>query len=362
MNTYQLIQDCQQRMAALQEAIPTREHQFRIAEIDELMTAADIWNDNRKAAALLKERRGLESLLNQLKKLSDDSSLLFEYADSFPNEVETLAEQAARMSEEVSTFELSQLFKHEADNSPALITITAGAGGLESANWVNMLMRMYLRFADARGYKPELLSLKPSEEHSAICIDSVSIRIEGDYAYGYLKQETGIHRLIRNSPFSSGDLRHTSFAAVSVSPDIEDIIDIQINEKDLDIQATRSGGSGGQAVNKISSCIILKHAPSGIMIRSQTESSQHENRRIAIKLLKSKLYDLEVAKKNAEKDKQLEQQASSAFGNQIRTMTLTPYSLVKDHRSGFESNQTTQFLDGNIQPFLDAALHHAFKA
>jgi peptide chain release factor 2 len=352
MHPSQLIKYCQQRSGALQEAIPVRTHKDRIAQIDETMLDPTIWDDNRKAAALLKERQQLTSVIEELQHIVEQSAMLFEYIESFPDEVESFNDQIVDLDKTINTFELSQIFTEEADDSPAILTISAGAGGLEAANWVSILLRMYGRYADAHGFKMEMLDLKPSEEHSAICIDSVSIRIDGENAYGFLKGESGVHRLIRNSPFNSGDARHTSFAAISVLPDIEDKIDIVIEDKDIEIQATRSGGSGGQAVNKISSCIILKHIPSGILIRSQTEASQLANRKIAFKLLKSKLYDLEIKKKEAENDKLIGAQANNAFGSQIRTVTMSPYSLVKDHRSDCETNQIDKYLDGDIKEFL----------
>lgn len=356
MHPLQLIKYCQERSQALQETIPAKANQDRISQIDEAMLVPTVWDDNRKAAALLKERQQLVSLLEELNNIIERTDFLSEYINEFPDEAEAFNEEITQLDKVINVFELSQMFTEEVDNTAAIITISAGAGGLEAANWVNILLRMYLRFADANGYKTETLDFKPSEEHSAICIDSVSIRIEGENAYGFLKGEGGVHRLIRNSPFNSGDARHTSFAAISVSPDIEDKIDIVIEDKDIEIQATRSGGSGGQAVNKISSCIILKHIPSGILIRSQTEASQLANRKIAFKLLKSKLYDLEIKKKEAENDKRIGAQANNAFGSQIRTVTMSPYSLVKDHRSDCETNQIGKYLDGDIKEFLIAFL------
>jgi peptide chain release factor 2 len=211
---------------------------------------------------------------------------------------------------------------------------------------------MYARWADNNGFNLEILDNKPSEEHSAICTDSITFRISGKYAYGYLKGENGVHRLIRNSPFNSGDARHTSFAGVFVTPDIEDTIDIKINEKDLEITAQTAGGNGGQNTNKVSSAIRLRHIPTGINILVRTERDQLANKKTAFKMLKSKLYDIELKKRQVEKDKLLDQQQDAAFGSQIRTYYFNPYQLVKDHRTNFEVNNTDSVMDGNIGEFM----------
>jgi len=350
MKPEELIKECQDKISSLSNLIPVKQYQMRLDELDSLIPSLD-WG-NSKSVALMKERQKLSDTLEKLKKFKDQISFYQECLTEMPEELNGMTVELNSFHQQVVDFEFQNMMKDPLDNNPAILSINAGAGGLEAANWVSMLLRMYLRYAEANGFKTEILDFKPSEEHSAICTDSVSIRIEGDYAFGFLKGESGVHRLIRNSPFNAGDARHTSFAAVSVIPDIEDTIDIKIEEKDLDIQATRSGGSGGQAVNKISSCIILKHLPTGIMIRSQTESSQHENRRIAMKILKAKLYDLEMKKRKAEQDKHAASMSDVSFGNQIRTYTESPYSLVKDHRTGFEINDFDKALDGNIQGLI----------
>ncbi len=358
MHPLQLIKQCQQRSCALQETIPVKEHQDRINQIDETMLDQTIWNDNRKAAALLKERQQLSSLVKDLQGIVETTALLFEYVDSFPDEIDSFNDQIVDLDKTINEFELAQMLNGEHDKGAAILTISSGSGGLESSNWVSMLLRMYLRYADSRGYKVEMLDEKPSAEHSSICLDNVSIRVEGENAYGFLKSESGVMRLIRNSPFSSGDARHTSFAAVSVLPDVEDNIEVVIEEKDIEWQFVRSQGSGGQNVNVTNSCARLKHLPSGIMIRAQTERSQHENKRLALKILKAKLFDLEAKKQESENDKLIGEQSNNAFGSQIKTITMAPYTLVKNHRSGYETSQVDNYLDGDIHQSLISNLRN----
>lgn len=356
MSISNTLKDCQDKISSMEKKIDLKSSERRILEIDELMSSSSIWNNPNRASQLAKERQSIYTILSKLKSFKDNIEFINEYIGNFPEEIASFTEQIDTLHSNVCELEVSLVFNNETDTAPAIIAINAGAGGLEAANWVSMLLRMYLRFAEANGYKSEILDLKPSEEHSATCIDSVSIKIDGNYAYGFLKGETGVHRLIRNSPFSSSDARHTSFAAVYVSADIEDKIEVEVREEDLEVHATASGGSGGQSVNTCNSCIIMKHIPSGIQIRSQTERSQQENRRIALKLLKAKLFDLEMKKKNAEKDKLLNQQTDNAFGHQVRTYTLSPYKLVKDHKTSVENRNADDVLNGNIKKFLMANL------
>jgi peptide chain release factor 2 len=341
------------RISLFYKDIPIKFHSMRIEEIDETISKnPNIWNDQSQASSLMKERNQLSYLIDKLKSMKDSCDSLLEFATLFPEEILEYEEQIISLSKDLNEFELSQMFKDPIDDSPALLSINAGAGGYEAANWVTMLLRMYLRYADSQGFKTEIIDEQRSEKHSSICTDSVSIRVEGKYAFGYLKNEAGVHRLIRNSPFNAGDAIHTSFAAIAVSPDIEDKIEIKIEDKDVDVQATRSGGSGGQAVNKISSCIILKHIPSGIQIRSQTQASQHENRRLAFKLLKSKLYELEMKKKQSAIDEKMEALTDASFGHQVRSYFLSRDQIVKDHRSEHKETNSDKVLDGDIHAFI----------
>jgi peptide chain release factor 2 len=357
----QIVEYCQDKLKVLIGIVPTQQHKDRISEIDESASKNNFWDNPKNASALMKERQKLADLLESMDYFDKQISFYKECLEVMPSEMDDMLPALSTLESAIDDFEFKQMMNDPLDNNAAILTISAGAGGLESANWVSMLLRMYGRYADSYKLNIELLDLKPSEEHSSICIDSVSIRIEGPYAYGFLKGEAGVHRLIRNSPFSSSDLRHTSFAAVSVSADIEDTIDIKIDPNDLDITAQAAGGPGGQNVNAVNSAVRLKHIPSGINILVRTERDFHKNKATAMKMLKAKLYDIELQKQNVEKEKKLSQQSTAAFGHQIRTLTMSPYSLAKDHKTGFETNQVDSYLDGNIREFLLSNLRNNIK-
>ena len=256
------------------------------------------------------------------------------------------------LEREVASLEFKRMFPGEMDSHSAFLDIQAGAGGTEAQDWAQMLMRMYLRWGDKNGFKTEVIDLSEGEVAG---IKSCSIRFEGEYAYGWLRTETGVHRLVRKSPFDSNARRHTSFASVFLSPEIDDDIDIEINPADLETDVYRSSGAGGQHVNKTESAVRIRHLPSGIVVACQSERSQHKNRSTAMKMLKAKLYELEVNKRNAAAKVLEDSKSDVSWGNQIRSYVLDQ-SRIKDLRTGVEIGNTTAVLDGDLGPFLQESL------
>jgi peptide chain release factor 2 len=253
------------------------------------------------------------------------------------------------LRDDIESLELQNLLSGELDRRNAIVTIHPGAGGTESQDWAQMLMRMYLRWAERRGYKVEVVDMLPGEEAG---IKSVTFTLNGDYAYGYVICEAGVHRLVRISPFDSNKRRHTSFASVIVYPEVEDDVDIEIRDEDIKMDTYRASGAGGQHVNKTSSAVRLTHLPTGVIVACQNERSQHKNKAMAMKVLKAKLYDLQMREKEKKMENLVGDKKDIAWGSQIRSYVLQPYRLVKDHRTGLEIGNVDAVLDGDIDRFI----------
>ena len=301
--------------------------------------------------------RGLSAQLEELDRAHtavSDAAELLEMAES-ENDESTASEierDAGALEAGVRKLEFKRMFRGEMDSHSAFLDIQAGAGGTEAQDWAQMLLRMYLRWGAARGFACEVIDSSPGEVAG---IKSASVSVQGEYAYGWLRTETGVHRLVRKSPFDSGNRRHTSFASVFVSPEIDDDIDIEINPADLRMDVYRSSGAGGQHVNKTESAVRITHMPSGIVVAVQNERSQHKNRSIAMKMLKAKLYELEVNKRNAAAKVLEDSKSDVSWGNQIRSYVLDQ-SRIKDLRTGVEVGNTAAVLDGDLDQFMEASL------
>lgn len=329
-----------------------------LRELDARITREDFWNDQETAKTVLKEKRDFEQVVESWKSTDrrlEDLKVLHELACEEADE-ETLEEaerEFENLKRAVRSEELKSMLGGTDDQKNAILMIHAGAGGTEAQDWADMILRMYLRWAERKGFTASLIDLQPGEEAG---IKSATVTIEGDYAFGYIKAEVGIHRLVRISPFDAGARRHTSFASVFVYPEITDEITVEINEKDLRIDTYRSTGAGGQHVNKTDSAVRITHLPTGIVVQCQNERSQHKNRAVAMKVLRSRLYELKVDEQNEKMTELNKTKQAIAFGSQIRSYVLHPYRLVKDHRTNTEIGNVTRVLDGDIDDLIEGYL------
>ena len=334
--------------------------QEELRELNARIEDPTLWDQPDEAQKLMQARARVDELLrswNEAERAWSDAVELFELASEEQDREAQV--EAVRMLDdvgrEIERLELARMLGGENDAASAFLDINAGSGGTEACDWAEMLLRMYLRWAEKKGFKTELMECTPGEEAG---IKSATVHVVGDYAYGYLKAEIGVHRLVRKSPFDSGNRRHTSFASVFVYPDIERDIDIEINEADVRVDTYRASGAGGQHVNKTDSAVRLTHLPTGIVVQCQNDRSQHKNRAAAWKMLKARLYEHELEKQRAEKQAMEEQKTDIAWGHQIRSYVLDQ-SRIKDLRTGMETSNTQAFLDGDIDAFIHAQLLNA---
>jgi len=322
------------------------------------MAAADFWSDPETARQVVKQQKSLKRDVEQWEKVHrqwEDLEVLVELAVEEDDEqsLQEAAEQLRQLERAVERLELSTLLNGEYDHADAILSVHAGAGGTEAMDWAQMLMRMYTRWAEEKGYQVEILDILPGEEAG---IKSVSLSIKGDLAYGYLKAEQGVHRLVRISPFDASGRRHTSFASVSVEPDVEEDGEIVIDPNDLRIDTFRASGAGGQHVNKTESAVRITHIPTGIVVTCQSERSQHANRDRAMRMLRARLLQRRLEEQQKKMEELRGQQGEIAWGNQIRSYVFTPYTLVKDHRTGAETSNVNAVMDGEIDMFIEAYL------
>ncbi|WP_297927611.1 peptide chain release factor 2 [Metallibacterium sp.] len=352
-----LIADLRERVAALRGYLDYAGKRERLEEVNRELELPTIWDDPPRAQELGRERARLAQIVEGLDAIGAGLNYAAELldlavADGDEASIKAVATDVDALAGRVGTLEFRRMFAGKMDSSNAFVDIQAGAGGTEAQDWAEMLLRMYLRWAESRGWKTELLEASAGDVAG---IKSATFRVEGDYAYGWLKTETGVHRLVRKSPFDSDNRRHTSFGSVFVAPEVDDDIDIAINPADLKTDVYRSSGAGGQHVNKTESAVRITHVPTNTVVACQTERSQHANRDRAMKMLKAKLYELELHKRNVEKAAVEATKSDIGWGSQIRNYVLDQ-SRIKDLRTGIERTDTQKVLDGDLDEFVEGSL------
>lgn len=356
--THKAFEDAKQTLSDLSESLDLEGRKKRIAEIDEIISTPDFWNNPEGGQAIMQEKKRLESKVDHYNNLAgkmDDLEVMIELAkeESDADLEQDIIDTLAEISKELDAFELETILNGDYDDNNAILSIHPGAGGTESQDWAEMLYRMYVRWAERHGYKVDVLDYLDGDEAG---IKSVTLMISGENAYGYLKSEKGVHRMVRISPFDASGRRHTSFTAVEVMPEVENDTTIEIDDKDLKVDTYRSSGAGGQHVNKTESAVRITHIPTGIVVQCQNERSQIQNRATAMKMLTSRLVEEKIKQQEAEIARLQGEQQEIGWGSQIRSYVFHPYTLVKDHRTNFEKGNVNAVMDGEIDEFINAWL------
>ncbi len=327
-----------------------------LTRIEDQASSPDFWNDQEAAQKLLQKRTILEKKIQRQEQFESqmaDAGVLFEFAEEDDESLKELRSLVERLEHEIGVAETEMLLGGDNDQLNAICTIHPGAGGTESQDWAEMLLRMYLKWAEQRGFKTEIIDYQPGEEAG---LKGVTFRVEGEYAYGLLSAEAGVHRLVRISPFDQAARRHTSFASLFVYPEVDENIEVELNDKDMRVDTYRATGAGGQHINTTDSAVRITHTPTGIVVQCQNQRSQHQNRAVAIQVLRSRLYELELEKRKAETAELEANKADISFGSQIRSYVLAPYQLVKDTRTKLERGNVDAVLAGDIDDFIKAYL------
>ncbi|KAA0911224.1 peptide chain release factor 2 [Pusillimonas sp. ANT_WB101] len=351
------LEDYAEREAALRRYLDYDAKAERLHVVNAELESAEVWNDPKHAQDLGREKKSLENVVETLGAINaslTDARELFEMAAAEDDDATLAAieHDAQEIAQKLEALEFRRMFSNPADPLNCFVDIQAGAGGTEAQDWASMLLRQYLRYCEHKGFKAEVLE----ESHGDVAgLKSATVKVEGDYAFGYLRTETGVHRLVRKSPFDSNNGRHTSFASVFVYPEVDDTFEVDINPADLRVDTYRASGAGGQHINKTDSAVRITHEPTGIVVQCQNDRSQHRNRAEAMQMLRSRLYELEIRQRMAEQQKMEDSKTDVGWGHQIRSYVLDQ-SRIKDLRTNVEISNTQKVLDGDLDPFIEASL------